>query len=292
MAWPSPSPCSPAPSTTPTASTSPRFSATAIQSSADTVTLSAPCSRASPTPKPSSTARACPRTFPAPRSTRSIRTIAHAAAANNWAVYRRHAGIGTHLLAGFIFIVPKVGPLSDLSLRGPTAKTEQDYVNSLVHTAAVLRQTLANATTSGDLPNQDLDTGYDVRPGTYSLEDYTYADLLHQMTRDPASPIPFGIKRDLLAYFADLAKVKYIQSDPKRLAGVQADLPILQTISTKAAYPDTAFLPEPNADKPPNPQPTPETSSPSKPLPLPVGPTALVPIPPSNPSSAPPKPQP
>jgi hypothetical protein len=233
-----------------------------------------------------------PPDVPSPALDALNQDIAHLAAANNWAAYRRHAGIGTHLLAGFIFIVPKIGPLSDLSLRVPTPKTEQDYVDSLAHTAAVLRQTLANATTSGDLPNQDLDTGLDVRPGTYSLEDYTYADLLHQMTRDPASPIPFGIKRDLLAYFADPAKAKYIQSDPKRLAGVQADLPILQTISTKATYPDTAFLPEPDADKPPNPQPAQQTPTPTKPLPIPAGPAALVPIPPSNPTSAPPKPQP
>jgi hypothetical protein len=233
-----------------------------------------------------------PPDVPSPALDALNQDIARLAAANNWAAYRSRAGIGTHLLAGFILIVPKIGPLSDLSLRGPTPKTEQDYVDSLVHTAAVLRQTLANATTSGDLPNQDLDTGLDVRPGTYSLEDYTYADLLHQMTRDPASPIPFGIKRDLLAYFADPAKAKYIQSDPKRLAGVQADLPILQTISTKAIYPDTAFLPEPDADKPPNPQPAQQTPTPTKPLPIPAGPAALVPIPPSNPTSAPPKPQP
>jgi hypothetical protein len=70
------------------------------------------------------------------------------------------------------------------------------------------------------------------------------------MTRDPASPIPFGIKRDLLAYFADLSKVKYIQANSKKLAQVRADLPILETISTKAAYPEDALLPEPSEDKP------------------------------------------
>jgi len=51
-------------------------------------------------------------------------------------------------------------------------------------------------------------------------------------SRDPSAPIPFGIKRDLLAYFSDLSKVKYIQSNGKLLARVQADLPVLQTIST------------------------------------------------------------
>jgi hypothetical protein len=176
--------------------------------------------------------------------------IAALALADNWNSYRRHAGVGTHLLAGFLFILPKVGALSDLSLRGPTPSAEQDYVNSLMHTADMLRQTIVTATKSDGLPNLDLDTGLEVRPGTYSLEDYTYADLLHQMTRDPSSPIPFGVKRDLLAYFADPAAAVYISRDPKRLAQVTADLPILQTISTEAQYPDTAFLPEPDADRP------------------------------------------
>lgn len=192
-----------------------------------------------------------PPDVPSPALDRFNQEIATLSAANNWKSYRRHAGVGTHLLAGFIFLLPKIGPLSDLSLRGPTPAAEQDYVNSLMHTVDVLRQTLATATTSDGLANKDLDTGDEVYPGTYSLEDYTYADLLHSMTRDPASPIPFGIKRDLLAYFADPAKAKYVQSKPARLAQVQADLPILQTMPTKAAYPDTAFLPEPDADKPP-----------------------------------------
>jgi hypothetical protein len=41
-----------------------------------------------------------------------------------------------------------------------------------------------------------------------------------------------------------------LQRKPRKLANVMTDLPILKTISTKAQYPDTAFLPEPNEDKP------------------------------------------
>jgi len=183
--------------------------------------------------------------------------IAKLAAAGNWASYRSHAGFGTHLLADFLFILPKIGSLSDLALRGPSSSAEQDYVNSLMLTTTTLRQTLAQATHSGTLPNKDLDTGDDVRPGTYPLEDYAYTDLLHRMTRDPSAPVPFGIKRDLLAYFSDLSKVRYIQSNRKLLAQVQADLPVLQTISTKAAYPESAFLSEPAQDKPDATTPTP-----------------------------------
>jgi hypothetical protein len=192
-----------------------------------------------------------PPDVPSPALDEFNQQIAALAIADNWDSYRRHAGIGTHLLAGFLFVVPKVGALSDLSLRGPTPAAEQDYVNSLMHSATALRQAIAKATKSDGLVNLDLDTGLEARPGTYSLEDYTYADLLHQMTRDPSSPIPFGVKRDLLAYFADPAAAAYISRDPKRLAQVTADLPILKTISTKAQYPDTAFLPEPGADRAP-----------------------------------------
>jgi zinc dependent phospholipase C len=203
-----------------------------------------------------------PADVPSPALDQFNQEIVKLAAAGNWASYRGHAGFGTHLLAGFIFILPKIGPLSGLALRGPSSSAEQDYVNSLMLTTTTLRQTIAQATHSGTLPNKDLDTGDDVRPGTYPLEDYAYADLLHRMTRDPSAPVPFGIKRDLLAYFADPAQAKYIQSNRKLLAQVQADLPVLQTISTKAAYPESAFLPEPNQDKP-------EATAPAAPVPAP-----------------------
>ncbi|HEV2645341.1 MAG TPA: zinc dependent phospholipase C family protein [Acidobacteriaceae bacterium] len=191
-----------------------------------------------------------PPDVPSPALDEFTKEVAALSAANNWDSYRRHAGIGTHLLAAFIFVLPKFGPLSILSLRGPTPSAEQDYVNSLMHTTDVFRQKLASATKSDGLPNLDLDTGDQVYPGTYPLEDDTYAALLHSMTSDPTKPIPFGIKRDLLAYFADPTKAKYLEQKPAKLAQVNSDLPILRTISTKAQYPETAFLPEPDEAKP------------------------------------------
>jgi hypothetical protein len=195
-----------------------------------------------------------PADVPSPELDEFTKQVAAVAIDDNWVKYHKHAGFGTHVLAGFIVILPKIGPLGDLAIVGPTSSAEQDYVKALMHTADAMRQALAQAlaqaTRSGDLPNKDLDTGDDVKPGTYSLEDYAYADLLHQMTSDPTQAIPFGIKRDLLAYFADMSKVKYVANNRKQLAQVQADLPILKTISTKAAYPESALLPEPTEDKP------------------------------------------
>jgi hypothetical protein len=219
--------------------------------------------------------------------------IAHLSAANNWSADRRRAGIGTHLLAGFIFILPKFGALSDLSLRGPTPKAKQDYFDSVVKTTTAFRHILATATTSDGLTNEDLDTGLDVFPGTYSLEDYTYANLLHRVASTPSNPVPFGIKRDLLAYFSDLDKVVYLKHKPQLLAQVQADLPILQGISTKAAYPDTAFLPQPDEDKAPDPQPaTPSKDPPSKPTTSAKPTSPLVPVPTAKPDQPAPQAQP
>jgi hypothetical protein len=85
------------------------------------------------------------------------------------------------------------------------------------------------------------------------------------MTSDPSQPVPFGIKQDLIAYFSDLSRVKYISNDRIRLAQVQADLPVLKTISTRAAYPETAFLPQPDEDKPPEAKGQPTSNAPEPP---------------------------
>ncbi len=197
--------------------------------------------------------------------------IAALSASEHWEQYRRHAGFGTHLLAGVIFILPKFGALSDLKLQAPSQNAEQDYVKSLLDCATVLRATLAHAANSGSIPNKDLDTGNMVYPGTYPLEDDAYADLLHWMTQNPASPIPFGIKRDLEAYFSDLSKVKYLQGEKnaKRLAQVQADLPVLQTIPTNSPEAEGPLLAEEAAQQVPEagqapkpPQPAPSAAKP------------------------------
>ncbi len=44
------------------------------------------------------------------------------------------------LLAGIIFIVPKIGPLKMVAIKDPTQATEADYLHSVVLSAAALRQ--------------------------------------------------------------------------------------------------------------------------------------------------------
>ena len=72
--------------------------------------------------------------------------VATVAQDNNWQAYRRKAGIGTYTLAGLIFILPKIGPLKLVDIKGPTASTEADYMQSLALSTAELRRRLARFT--------------------------------------------------------------------------------------------------------------------------------------------------
>lgn len=84
------------------------------------------------------------------------------------------------------------------------------------------------------LPNLDLDTGKAVQPGGYPLTDSTYAHLLHRLTRRPSRPIPPGIKRDVLAYYANPDAPITTRKNPQKWVQVQADLATLAIMPTSS----------------------------------------------------------
>jgi hypothetical protein len=187
---------------------------------------------------------------------------------NNWATYRRKAGFETHAIAVFLFILPKIGPLKLVDVKGPTTATDADYMHSLALSITILRRTLARFTpptansaaegslpplsrallatitaTSPDtllrssdphhpLPNRDLDTGHVVQPGGYPLTDSTYALLLHRLTAEPNRAIPPGIKRDIQAYYADPSAPIATKKNAARWAQIQTDLRTLAGMPT------------------------------------------------------------
>ncbi len=155
--------------------------------------------------------------------------LAQADFENGWDQYRKKAGIGTHMLAGVIVIVPKVGPLSYLSIKGPTAATEESYVESVLRSTAALRKSLSQLGTAEQaIPNRDLDTGAKVKPGGYRLTDQTYVELLDTITRHPEARIPAGLKDDINAYYADPNAPISTKKKPEQWAKVQRELVVLQ----------------------------------------------------------------
>ena len=211
-----------------------------------------------------------PVEIPSPELQRLTDAIAKVAQQNQWDQYRKSAGIGTYTLAGLLYILPPVGPFKLIEVKGPTARTEADYVHSVLASVDALdlalrrftpppptKSTAAmaglgdksadsapaqpgrNGPSAGEahdplhpLPNRDLDTGLPVRPTAYRLTDDTYATLLHRIALTPKEPIPPGIKSDILAYYANLDLPFATKRNAEKWAAVQADLATLQSIPT------------------------------------------------------------
>jgi hypothetical protein len=157
--------------------------------------------------------------------------VAGVAADNNWDQYRKKAGIGTYSLAGVIYVLPKIGPLKMLAIKGPTDKTEEEYVRSVNQSTEALSSMLARFDKpTRTLPNRDLDSGAKVQPGAYRLTDDTYAKLLDKLVADPHHTVPPGLKSDIVNYYADPHAPIYTKKNPQKWARVQTDLQTLRSM--------------------------------------------------------------
>ncbi|GAA3758795.1 zinc dependent phospholipase C family protein [Terriglobus aquaticus] len=203
---------------------------------------------------------------------RMERELQQVATNNHWDDYRKKAGIGTYCLAGLLYILPKVGPIKFVSVKGPTDQTEVEYVKSVIRATDALNRTLhrftpppttvpsaataAAADTHSTLPasmfrslappqaqrdpnhplaNRDLDTGNVVQPAGYPLTDQTYARLLHRLTAMPNEPVPPGVKTEILNYFSNTSLAYSVKHKPQEWATVQKDLVTLQGMPTRDA---------------------------------------------------------
>ena len=155
------------------------------------------------------------------------------AAEDDWQHYRKHPGFGTHMYAGFIFILPKVGPLKMLAIKGPVEQTEDLYVHSVHRSLKALRLVMANYDLIDHyIPNRDLDTGVVVSPGGYPLTDRTYAQLLAELTKHPTQAIPIQLQHDIEDFYSDPLAPITTKHDPKQWAQVQTNLAILKAMPT------------------------------------------------------------
>ncbi len=76
-----------------------------------------------------------PADVPGPEFDLYAKRVSEADADNGWEQYRKGKfSVKTRLLAFLIVIVPKVGVLSDVAIRGPQPETEERYVESVNRT--------------------------------------------------------------------------------------------------------------------------------------------------------------
>ncbi len=148
-------------------------------------------------------------------------------------------GIGTRILAFFISILPKVGPLKSLQVKVPDSAQQDLYIKSLNLTVdkydgylrTMRAQTSILLTQPGvpppDLPEIDLDTGKPSRFGEYELADQTYASLLNTLLHGPKTAMLPAIHQNFVDFFATRAEPVWYMSKPKEWSKLQADLQLL-----------------------------------------------------------------
>lgn len=147
---------------------------------------------------------------PGPELDEYAKRLSEADFNNGWEKYRKKAGFKTYFVAGVIVILPKIGPLSDLSIRGPKPETEQKYIASVNRTVAryeylldlLTKSPKASARRTLNLDDRDLDTGAMATPGSYPRMDSAYEKLLGRLVAI-RGPIPIGVKQDVMHYYAN-----------------------------------------------------------------------------------------
>jgi hypothetical protein len=125
--------------------------------------------------------------------------VAAMAKENNWDLYRGRAGIGTYTLAGLLFVLPKIGPLKMVAVKGPTAETEVDYLHSVSVSTSSLRHILARFTPpparrSTAASAAAADTHSEPPPGRPAHENPKASQDVPRQSADPRHPLP---NRDL-----------------------------------------------------------------------------------------------
>ena len=141
---------------------------------------------------------------PSETKTRFLYHISKSEYRKEWGDIYEKPGFSARLKTLFLRIVPKIGPFSGLAFHPPTPAVEQLYMSSVNQTLEHYRTLLhAEQENRLELANENLDTGSITTAATYRLSDETYAELIEKTSGKWVSD---ALRRDLLAYYADLEK--------------------------------------------------------------------------------------
>ncbi len=167
---------------------------------------------------------------PSETKTKFIYNISNSGYRREWGDAYEKPGFFARFKALILRLMPKIGPLNVLAFHPPTPAVEQIYMHSFNEALDHYRLwLLAQQEGRLQLPNHNLDIGGLTGPAVYRLTDETYANLLGK-TR--GKPISDSLRRDILAYYADLGKGFATKKDPRAWQKVLSQLNALRQIPT------------------------------------------------------------
>ncbi|GAA4020932.1 hypothetical protein GCM10022409_00600 [Hymenobacter glaciei] len=120
--------------------------------------------------------------------------------------YKR-PGLGARVMAFFINLMPKIGPLRTYAFKLPDAAGEAKFRASyravLARYATLVREQPTDTARTLPLPNNNLDTGQPTRPAAYALADQTYNELLRELHKRKFEHLTPALRQSLLAYYVN-----------------------------------------------------------------------------------------
>lgn len=146
-----------------------------------------------------------------------IYNLSKASYRKEWDGHYEHPGPGSAVLAFFIRIIPKFGPLRFLAFKAPTGQTERLFETSFDQTLNEYRRLLANVGAGTLLlENLDLDTGGPTRPAEYPMADRAYAQLAIKLAEKPPESVDPGMRDEVLNYYRDPDRPFALKKDKKQ----------------------------------------------------------------------------
>ena len=123
-----------------------------------------------------------------------------------WSGRYEKPGVGARIIAFFLRILPKIGPLKTLAFKPPTPETDRLFMASFDRTMAEYRNLLRQSGSARfQLVNRNFDTGAPTRPTEYHLADDTYSKLAVKLAGHDAASIDPRMRQDILEYFSNLS---------------------------------------------------------------------------------------
>jgi len=152
--------------------------------------------------------------------------LSRASYRKDWNSKYRSATFGERLLAFFIRILPKVGPLRALSFQVPTPEVEKLFMASFNAALDDYGQSTKQLKTQSqiDLVDDNFNTGTVTRPGEYPLADQTYAALLDRLAKDKFAQVTPELRKDLLDYLSDPSAPIAFKKNKKEWAKVMREI--------------------------------------------------------------------
>jgi hypothetical protein len=173
---------------------------------------------------------------PSETKTKFIYNISNSGYRKEWGDVYEKPDFFARFKALALYLVPRIGPFSSLGFHPPTPAVEQIYMHSFNETLDHYRLLLvAQQEGTLQLPNDNLDTGGLTGPAVYRLTDQTYANLLDKTS---GKPISDALRRNILAYYADLEKEFATKKDPEAWQKALSELDRLKARPTAEASKD------------------------------------------------------